>query len=150
MPCAFSALFVHVVFSTKDRAPHLSPDLAERLFPYLGGIVRELKGSALEINGPADHVHLLLAIPPNIALADLLRVLKTSSSRWVHDRFPARKGFAWQAGYSAFTVSASRLEQVRRYIASQQTHHRKTSYQEEILALLRKHGSDTYVPGLAE
>jgi REP element-mobilizing transposase RayT len=112
--------------------------LAERLFPYLGGIVRELKGSALEINGPADHVHLLITIPPNVALADLLRVLKTNSSRWVHDRFPARTGFAWQAGYSAFTVSASRLEQVRRYIASQQTHHRKTSYREEILALLSR------------
>jgi len=148
MPCAFNALFVHIVFSTKDRAPHLSPDLAERLFPYLGGIVRELKGSALEINGPADHVHLLLAIPANIALADLLRVLKTNSSRWVHDRFPARKEFAWQAGYSAFTVSASRLEQVRKYIASQQAHHRKASYREEILALLKRHGLDVDVRDL--
>ena len=145
MPCAFSALYVHVVFTTKNRAPHLAPDLAGRLFPYLAGIVRELKGSALEINGPADHVHLLLSIPTNIAVVDLLRVLKANSSRWVHDQFPSRKEFAWQAGYSAFSVSSSRLKQVRHYIASQQAHHRKASYREEILTLLKRHGLDVDV-----
>src|ERR1019366_5930033 len=113
MPHPFVSLLVHVVFSTKDRAPDLSPELANRLFPYMGGIVKELKGSPLIVNGPADHVHLLLSIPATTSIADLLRVLKANSSRWVHERFPAYKRFGWQAGYGAFTVSSSRLDDVR-------------------------------------
>ena len=140
MPHTFACLLVHVVFSTKDRAPDLPPELATRLFPYMGGIVRECKGTALIVNGPADHVHLLLSIPATVSVADLLRVLKTNSSRWVHEQFPERKGFGWQTGYGAFTVSGSRLNDVRNYIASQEAHHRKVSFQEEFLTLLRKHG----------
>src|SRR5713101_9950227 len=108
MPHTFASLLVHVIFSTKNRQPDLSPDLASRLFPYMGGIVKELKGAALIINGPADHVHLLLSIPATASIADMLRVVKTNSSRWVHEQFPARRGFGWQAGYGAFTVSDSR------------------------------------------
>ena len=140
MPHTFASLLVHVVFSTKNRAPDLSAELPGRLFPYMGGIVRELKGTALIVNGPTDHVHLLLSMPAAISVADLLRVLKTNSCRWVHEQFPARKHFGWQAGYGAFTVSGSRLEDVRNYIASQQTHHHKVSFQEEFLTLLKRHG----------
>ena len=131
---------MHVVFSTKNREPYLSAELPGRLFPYMGGIVRELKGTALIVNGPADHVHLLLSMPATVSVADLLRVLKTNSCRWVHEQFPARKHFGWQAGYGAFTVSASRLEDVRSYIAAQQSHHHRVSFQEEFLALLKRHG----------
>ena len=140
MPHTFASLLVHVVFSTKNRAPDLPPELTGRLFPYMGGIVRELKGTALIVNGPADHVHLLLSMPAAISVADLLRVLKTNSCRWVHEQFPARKHFGWQAGYGAFTVSGSRLEDVKSYIASQQTHHQRVTFQEEFLALLRRRG----------
>ena len=140
MPHTFASLLVHVIFSTKNRQPDLSPDLASRLFPYMGGIVKELKGAPLIINGPADHVHLLLSIPATASIADMLRVLKTNSSRWVHEQFHARKHFSWQAGYGAFTVSGSRLEHVRSYIASQREHHRKVSFQEEFLEFLSKHG----------
>ena len=103
---------MHVIFSTKDRAPDLSPEFAPRLFPYMGGILRECKGTALIINGPADHVHLLLSIPATVSVADMLRVLKANSSRWVHEQFPERKRFGWQAGYGAFTVSGSRSDDV--------------------------------------
>jgi REP element-mobilizing transposase RayT len=140
MPHTFVCLLVHVVFSTKDRAPDLSPELASRLFPYMGGIIKELHGAPLIINGPADHVHLLLSIPAKTSTADLMRVLKTNSSRWVHEQFPERKRFAWQAGYGAFTVSGSRSDDVRNYIASQQERHQRVSFQEEFLALLKKHG----------
>jgi REP element-mobilizing transposase RayT len=140
MSHSYSALAVHVVFSTKDRLPDLSPELAGRLFPYMGGIVRERRGVPLIINGPADHVHLLLSFPATESIAELLRVLKTNSCRWVHEQFPANRRFGWQAGYAAFTVSASRLEQVRRYIAAQQVHHRKVSFQQEFMTFLRKHG----------
>lgn len=140
MPHSFTSLFVHIIFSTKDRAPELTPELSGRLFAYMGGIVRERRGQPLIINGPADHVHLLLSAPATESVADLLRVVKTNSSRWVHEQFPARKRFGWQAGYAAFTVSNSQKDQVKRYIATQQEHHRKVSFQEEFLAFLRKHG----------
>ena len=140
MPHSFVSLLLHAVFSTKDRLPDLSPDLASRLFRYMGGIVRERKGVPLRINGPADHVHLLLSIPATECVADLLRVLKTNSSRWVHEQFPAHRRFAWQAGYAVFTVSTSRAEHASNYIASQQAHHRKVSFQEEFVSLLKKNG----------
>ena len=106
MPHTFASLLVHVVFSTKNRACDLSPQLAAYLFPYMAGIVRERKGVALIINGPADHVHLLVSIPATESIAEPLRILKTNSSRWIHEQFPEHKGFVWQAGYGAFTVSA--------------------------------------------
>src|SRR5258708_3383418 len=92
MPHTFASLLVHVIFSTKNRAPTLSADLASRLFPYMGGIVRERNGQPLIINGPADHVHLLLSIPATESIADLLRVPKTNSSRWVHEQFSGSAG----------------------------------------------------------
>ena len=140
MPHSFASLLVHIIFSTKDRLPDLSPALAGRLFPYLGGILRERKSVPLIINGPADHVHLLATIPPAESLAELMRVVKTNSSRWVHEEFPGLRSFSWQAGYAAFSVSASRSAAVKQYIAVQQKHHRRISFQEEFLTFLRKHG----------
>jgi putative transposase len=128
------------VFSTKDRAPDLQPELSARLFPYMGGIVKESKAAPIIINGPADHVHALLSISPATSVADFVRVLKTNSSRWVHEQFPERKRFAWQSGYGAFTVSSSRADAVQAYSASQCEHHRRVSFQEEFLSLLKKHG----------
>src|SRR5438552_2570637 len=80
----YTNLLVHVIFSTKDRLPQLTPDLKPQLFPYMGGIVREIGGKALAINGAADHVHLLISLPPTLTLADTVRTLKANSSRWVH------------------------------------------------------------------
>jgi REP element-mobilizing transposase RayT len=140
MPHSFASLLIHAIFSTKNRAPDLSPEIAGRLFPYMGGIVRERKGVPLIINGPADHVHLLVSIPTNESMAELLRVVKTNSSRWVHEQFPCKKRFRWQAGYAAFTVSGSRVADVTDYIAGQQEHHRRVSFQEEFLTFLQKHG----------
>ena len=141
MPHSFASLLVHVIFfSTKNRLPALSPELAGRLFPYLGGIVRERRGVPLIINGPVDHVHLLVSIPATESIAELLRVVKTNSSRWVHEQFPTQKRFGWQAGYAAFTVSGSRAAGVRDYIATQQEHHRRVSFKEEFLTFLGKHG----------
>ena len=140
MPHSFASLLVHIIFSTKDRASDLSPELATRLFPYMAGIVRERKGVPLIINGPADHVHLLLYVAATESISDLMRVVKTNSSRWVHEQFPEHKRFGWQAGCGAFTVSGSRASDVTDYIAAQQEHHRRVSFQEEFLTFLRKHG----------
>ena len=106
----------------------------------MAGIVRERKGVPVIINGPADHVHLLVYVSTTESIADLLRVVKTNSARWVHEQFPEHKRFGWQAGYGAFTVSGSRAADVTYYIAAQQEHHRRVSFQEEFLTFLRKHG----------
>jgi REP element-mobilizing transposase RayT len=99
-----------------------------------------MHGTPLAVNGPIDHVHLLLSVPANLSVAEALRVVKANSSRWVHEQFPKQPGFAWQSGYGAFTVSRSRLEYVRSYVTSQQEHHRFVSFQDEFLTLLAKHG----------
>lgn len=140
MAHTFAHLLAHIVFSTKDRRPLLDAPLKERLFPYMGGILRELHAHPILINGPADHVHLLADLPARLAPADILRVLKTNSSRWVHETFPDRRDFAWQTGYGIFSVSESSREAVREYIANQEEHHRVKTFQEEFVALLQKHG----------
>lgn len=139
MAHTLTQLFIHIIFSTKDRSPCIDPEIRQELFAYLGGIVRQLKGRAVCINGTSDHVHILLEIPSSVCLADMPRILKTNSSRWVHLKWPSRSGFAWQAGYSAFSVSRSNVPAVSRYIARQEQHHRKTGFQEELIAYLKKH-----------
>src|SRR5687767_3382501 len=97
-------LLVHAIFSTRDRRPHITPDLRPRLFAYMGGVVREVGAAPSITNGTDDHVHMLLGLPATAAVADLLRVVKTNSSRWVHETFPALRAFAWQSRYGAFSV----------------------------------------------
>jgi REP element-mobilizing transposase RayT len=137
MPHTFTNLLTHIVFSTKERVPVINAELRPQLHAYMGGIVRELQGTALIINGMADHVHLLVGLPPALSLSDALRVLKANSSRWLHET--RRAPFNWQAGYGAFSVSQSNVLAVTEYIAHQEEHHRKMTFQEEFIALLRKH-----------
>jgi putative transposase len=133
-------LLTHVIFSTKDRLPLIARSLKPDLLAYIGGIVRELGGKLLAANGTADHVHLLLRLPPTAALADALRVVKTNSSRWVHETNKGHRKFRWQAGYAAFSVSESNVPEVTRYIGAQEGHHRRISFREELVAFLKKHG----------
>ena len=140
MPHSYTHLLMHVVFSTKVRAPFIDAELSEKLYPYVGGIIRELGGSALAINGTVDHVHLLILLPAMTALADVMRVLKTNSSRWVHETWADRRAFGWQPGYGAFSVSQSAADDVRRYIEDQEDHHHRKTFKEEFIALLQRHG----------
>ena len=140
MPHNFTNLLTHIVFSTKERFPFIDAALRHDLHAYLGGIVRELKGTPLIVNGTADHVHLLAALPPTVSTSDALRVIKTNSSRWVHET--RRKAFGWQSGYGAFSVSRSKVPSVTHYIAQQEEHHRKVSFKEEFITFLKRHGID--------
>jgi REP element-mobilizing transposase RayT len=140
MAHTFTHLLVHIIFSTKDRQPCIDPHTGPRLFAYMGGILKELGSTPVLINGPADHVHALTTLPPTRTLSDVMRLLKTNSSRWVHEEFPHLKHFAWQTGYGAFGVSKSNADDVERYIASQQEHHRHVTFQEEFEAFLKRHG----------
>lgn len=129
-------LVVHLIFSTKGRRPLITREIRADLFAYLGGIIREMRGTALIINGTADHVHMLIRIRPVQALAEIARVVKSNSSRWAREKWNNR--FAWQTGYGAFSVSESNVPAVSRYIAGQEEHHRKRTFQEEYVAFLKK------------
>ena len=139
MAHTFTHLLTHIIFSTKNRRPLLDANLKARLFPYLGGIIRAHDGKALIINGPADHVHILASLAAKHSLSDLMRELKADSSGWVHKEFSNQKMFAWQIGYGAFSVSHSNMAEVEKYIANQEEHHRKVSFQEEFMAFLNRH-----------
>lgn len=140
MPGTYSQLLLHIVFSTKGRTPWITSDVAERLYPYIGGIVRTEKGVLYEIGGIVDHVHMYLRWRPNGAVSDLMRTVKARSSKWVHDTFPNLANFVWQEGYGVFSVSKSQEDAVKRYIAQQAEHHRKEDFQSELLRILRAHG----------
>jgi len=139
MPHSFHNLLFHVVFSTKDRVACMDAELRSNLFPYMGGILREMGCTARLINGTADHVHLLINLRADLAVSECIRVVKANSSRWIHEAWPRHRGFGWQTGYGAFTVSASNEDAVFNYIRKQEEHHRRTSFQEEFVALLQKH-----------
>ena len=136
MAHSFSQNYVHLVFSTKDHRKIIAKDWRPRLWAYLAGICKNYEMISLEIGGADDHVHLLLCLPPTLALAKAVLVLKSNSSKWMGEQGIR---FSWQEGYGAFSVSSSNLDQVRRYIENQEAHHRKTSFEEEFRALLRKH-----------
>jgi REP element-mobilizing transposase RayT len=136
MAQTFAQIFLHIIFSTKERRPSLNEDWRDELFAYMGGIVRSLGGKALLINGVSDHVHLLLSLPASVAPADAVRVIKARSSTWVRRR---DRTFAWQSGYAAFSVSQSRTVQVRSYIARQQQHHTRIRFEDELVSLLHRH-----------
>jgi REP element-mobilizing transposase RayT len=140
MPGTFSQILLHIVFSTKHRQGWITPDVAERLYPYIGGIVRAENGSLYDIGGVADHVHLYLRWRPDESVSNLMRTLKARSSKWVHETFPTLGEFAWQEGYSVFSVSKSQEQAVKKYIAGQEAHHKKVDFKSELLRILRAHG----------
>lgn len=140
MAHSFVKIFVHVAFSTRDREPSIENGFRARLHEYLGGIVRANGGHALAINGMADHVHILMTLPADKSIADMMRLIKANSSRWVRETLANPKRFSWQTGYSAFSVSQSALQRVSKYIAEQEKHHAKFSFRDEYRELLTLHG----------
>jgi REP element-mobilizing transposase RayT len=139
MPGTFHNLKFHLVFSTKHREPWLTPDIRTRVHEYLGGIIRGERGTPLEIGGVADHVHLLFGWRTDESISTLVRNLKANSSRWIHETFPPLRAFAWQEGYSIFSVSQSQVEKVQHYIQRQEEHHRHKPFRDELLEFLRSH-----------
>ena len=138
MPQSLSAVYIHLVFSTKERRPFLhDTTVRDALHSYLGGISKQLECPPIRIGGIEDHVHILVKLPPTITVSDFLEKLKANTSKWAKS---VRRGFGWQEGYSAFTVSESQVNRVRRYIQNQREHHAKLSFRDELIALLEAHG----------
>jgi putative transposase len=140
MPSAYTRNFYHAVFSTKRRAALITPELEVRLYPFIGGIVRDLRCTLLAINGMPDHIHVLVCHRPDLSHSALLQQIKGRSSKWINETFPRPGRFSWQEGYGGFTVSKSVVPEVERYIARQKEHHRHQDFRSEFLELLRRHG----------
>ena len=139
MPSTHLSLHYHLVFSTKSRRPLIEAAWRARLHAFLGGAVRTLGGVPEAVGGVSDHVHLLVGLRATHRLADVLREIKHSSSKWVH-REIGLIAFAWQEGYGAFTVGAGDRAAVRRYVEGQAEHHQKRTFQDEYLAFLKQSG----------
>ncbi len=137
---SFTSSLHHCVFATKERETWLTPEIRDRLWPSLGGIARENGMKALEIGGVADHVHVLLSLPATMPISNAMQLIKGSSSKWIHETFPALRHFAWQEGYGAFSIGISGIDETYAYIRDQEEHHRTKSYREEVITFLQRHG----------
>jgi putative transposase len=139
MPHSYSKNIQHIVFSTKNREKLIPKSLQPKLWAYSAGICRNHGIIPVEIGGIDNHIHLLIQIPAAMSLAKAVSTIKSNSSRWISEQ---KTSFAWQEGYAAFSVSASASDTVVRYIKNQESHHRKMNFEEELLALLKKHNVD--------
>ena len=142
MPQSLSNVVIHIVYSTKHRKPWLrEPDLRNELYAYSATILKDTVDSpALLIGGVENHVHILCVLSRKHAIMDVVQESKTETSKWMKKQGAQYRDFQWQAGYGAFSVSQSNVEQVKQYITNQEEHHRKLSFQDEFRAICRRHG----------
>jgi len=134
------SLFVHIIFSTKNRDPLITPEIETELFAYIGGILNNQESRLLAPGGTADHVHLLVSQSKNIALSALMKDVKKDSSSWIKTKDRGFRNFHWQDGYGAFSIRKKDIPEITKYIAAQKEHHRKRTFQEELIAFLDEYG----------
>ncbi len=141
MPQSLSKILVHAVFSTKDRRPFLrDKSLRDELHHYIGGILANLDCQPIKVGGVEDHVHFLCALSRTGSAADMVKEAKRGSSLWIKTKSKDLYDFAWQEGYGIFSIGFSQIEQVKEYIAGQEEHHQKISFQQEFRQLLERYG----------
>jgi len=135
----YLSLMVHFVWSTAEREPWITDDWNDDLYKFIGGVFRKKNASLLAAGGISDHIHLYASLPSTVTVAEMVNAAKANSSRWIHEEFRNRKGFAWQEGYGAFSVSKSAEDNVTRYINHQAEHHRRRDFKNEFIELLERH-----------
>ncbi len=135
---SLSKIYVHLIFGTKKRYPFIQEDWSKELYAYIGGTLNQYQSPPIIINGVSEHVHILFCLSKNYALAKVIEEIKKQSSKWVKEKSFNRK-FTWQIGYAAFSVSSSKIEVVKRYIANQQEHHRKKTFREEVMEFMKEY-----------
>jgi REP element-mobilizing transposase RayT len=140
VPQSLSKVILHVVFSTKNREPWIEKSVRPRIHAYLATICRDLGANVLCVGGVAEHIHIIMTLPRVLSQADLIEKIKKSSSKWIKALDPKYRGFFWQRGYSAFSVSPSQLTAAVEYVQTQEDHHRVRTFQDEYRELLHKHG----------
>jgi putative transposase len=142
VPQSLSVVLLHIIFSTKNRLPWLDHDVRPRMHAYLAAICRDLGAEFVHAGGMADHVHIVTTLPRTVSQAEMIEHIKKTSSKWIKALDHRFRGFFWQRGYGAFSVSPSQLNAVLKYLDGQEEHHRTRTFQEEYRELLRKHGVD--------
>jgi REP element-mobilizing transposase RayT len=142
MSSAYVAAKYHVVIRTRDEKPLITAGQRDELCRYIHGIARNRDSRALRIGGMEDHVHLLLGIHPGTSVADMLRLIKANSSKWLNERGGRRGWFGWKPGYAAFTVGPAQVPRVQRFILKQEEIHRRMSLAHEYRRMIEKHGLD--------
>lgn len=139
MSQSLSKIYVHLIFSTKNRVPLITDDIKDELFNYLGGVCKNLECNPLQVGGYRDHVHILCLLSKKITLVKLLEEVKSSSSKWIKTKDEKFSNFYWQSGYGAFSVNPTEIDVVIKYIQNQEEHHKVKSFQDEYRAFLKKY-----------
>jgi len=142
MPQSLSSILIHLVFSTKNREPFITPAIETELHPYLAKIFRELKSPSLTIDGTVDHLHILFSLGRVIKVADLIEEVKTESSKWIKTKGWEFRNFHWQRGYGAFSIGQSNVPILKRYIRNQKKHHQRVTFKDEYRKFLKAYGID--------
>jgi REP element-mobilizing transposase RayT len=142
MSHTYACLIFHLVWSTKNRLPLITPELQPRLYHYIGGIVRDMNGISISIGGMPDHIHLLVGLKPTHKPATIVQNIKRGSSQWINDELLNKRSFHWQEGYGIFTVAYANKKKTQRYIENQEQHHRKRTFEDEWMLILERHGID--------
>lgn len=142
MPQSLSSILIHLVFSTKHREPLINIEIEPELHAYLAVVFRECKSPSLIVGGTSDHIHALFALHRTQTVANVVEEVKKSSSKWIKTKGDSLRGFQWQAGYGAFSIGASNVAAVKRYITTQREHHLERTYQDELRLLMNKYGID--------
>lgn len=139
MAHTFYQNYYHLIWSTKNRQPMILPEYKNRIFEYLGGSLKTLGCTSLQVGGVSDHIHILAAIPPKYAVSEIIRDIKVCSSKWINSSLPNVKEFSWQEGYGSFSVSSSQKEAVTSYILDQEKHHKTRTFKDEFVEFLNLH-----------
>jgi REP element-mobilizing transposase RayT len=142
MANTYSQLYAHLVFAVKGRQSLIHNEWKETLYKYIAGIIRNQKGKLMIINGMADHIHLLVGIKPDHCISDLVRDIKSHSSKFINEQGFVKGRFDWQEGFGAFSVSQSQVPKLIGYIQNQETHHKKRSFHTEYLSFLKAYEID--------
>jgi REP element-mobilizing transposase RayT len=139
MPQSLSSVLIHLVFSTKNREPFLSPAVEAELHPYMATIFRDHESPSLIIDGTFDHIHALFALCRTITIANLVEEVKTGSSKWLKTKGREFRNFHWQRGYGAFSIGQSNVAELKRYIRNQKQHHRRITFEDEYRVFLKRY-----------
>jgi putative transposase len=139
MPQSLSSILIHMVFSTRNREPFITPAIEKELHPYLASIFKAVKLPSLTIDGTSDHVHFLFSLSRVIKVSDIVEEVKTESSKWIKTKGPEFMNFHWQKRYGAFSIGQSQVETLKRYISRQKVHHQKVTFQDEYRKFLKSY-----------
>jgi len=139
MASTLTELIYHIVFSTKNREPIINPEIQEKLYRYITGIIKKDDAKLLQSGGIEDHIHLVIKMKPTHTLSELVQKIKGHSSKWINKQKDVNNKFSWQEGYGAFTVSESQLPMVIKYVKDQEKHHKEMSFKDELVIFLKRH-----------